>query len=145
MSRIHQLSRGCAIGALALGGLAVGAIAWGGGAFGAFSFGGLAVGWLAFGGGAFAWRAADGGLACARDFATGGKAIAAHANDSVAHDFLAQNWFFQASNWAMAHVLPVMQGPRFVIVVMAISFLVPVLLMLVGYRRKRNGELRVQR
>jgi RNA polymerase sigma factor (sigma-70 family) len=129
---------GGAIGGLALGGLAIGPIAWGGGAFGVLAFGGLAVGWLAFGGGAFAWRAAQGGLAYAHDFATGGKAIAAHANDDAARLFIANSHFFQTAQWQMTQVIPKLSGPWFTIVTVFVSLLVPLMLFAVGYRRKKS-------
>jgi len=129
---------GGAIGGLALGGLAIGPIAWGGVGFGGLAFGGLAVGWLACGGGAFAWRAAQGGLACAHDFATGGKAMATHANDDAARSFIANNQFFQAAQWQMTHVIPKLSGTWFVIAIVLASLLVPLLMFAVGYRRKRS-------
>lgn len=129
---------GASIGGLALGGLAIGPIAWGGAGFGVWAFGGLAVGWLACGGGAFAWRAAHGGLACAHDFATGGKAIAAHANDEAARAFIANSHFFQTAQWQLTHVIPKLSGPWFIIATVFVSSLVPLLLFAVGYRRKRS-------
>jgi RNA polymerase sigma factor (sigma-70 family) len=128
---------GGALGLAALGGFAVGGFAWGGGAGGGLACGGLAVGWLAFGGGAFAWQAAKGGFACAHHFAVGGKAIAPHANDFAAKQFLASNGFFRNAEWQMAHVLPWLRGPRFVLTTLAVSLLLPGVILLVGYRRKR--------
>jgi len=82
---------GGALGFVACGGGALGAFALGGGALGLFAAGGLAVGWSAYGGGAIAWRAARGGFACARDFAVGGSAFAAHANDEAARAVVASD------------------------------------------------------
>lgn len=89
---------GIAVGAISCGGVSFGLISLGGISFGALSLGGLAIGidalgggaigYIAAGGGAFAWHAAYGGLAIAHDFALGGQAMAAHANDAVARDFM---------------------------------------------------------
>ena len=65
---------GCAIGGVALGGAAAGLWAAGGGAFGLF--------------------AALGGLAIAGDYARGGSARAAHANDTAATDYFAASDLF---------------------------------------------------
>jgi RNA polymerase sigma factor (sigma-70 family) len=130
---------GAALGLISLGGLALGPIAWGGAAIGAFAFGGLAVGWLAFGGAAFAWSGAKGGLACAHDYAVGGLAKAAHANDSVAKAIISEHWFFRAADWQTTHVLPKLNGPWFIIGIIAFSLLFPVLLFVVGYRRKKSA------
>ena len=129
---------GGALGVAALGGMAIGGFAWGGGAFGGVAFGGLAVGWLAFGGGAFAWQAAKGGLACAHHFAVGGKAIAANANNSAAKEFIAGNGFFRNAEWQMTHVLPWLQGPKSVLVIVLVSLVLPALMLVVGYRRARR-------
>jgi zinc protease len=85
---------GLSLGVIGVGGVGSGIIAMGGAAIGVFAAGGLAIGWLAFGGGAIAWKAANGGYACAHDFAVGGTATAAHANDHAAEAFVEQNGFF---------------------------------------------------
>ena len=132
---------GGALGALAIGGMAVGAVACGGGAVGGWVFGGLALGWMAWGGLAIAWRAAMGGLACAHDLAVGGMAIAAHANDAVARESVANCWFFDLADWHKTHVLPWMHGPWFQLWVLGLSLLVPALLFAVGYRRRKAAAL----
>jgi len=81
---------GVAIGLLSCGGAAVGLFAVGGFALGVWTFGGFAFGWRAFGGCALGWNAAMGGLAVARDFALGGTAHAAQANNDLASQFIKQ-------------------------------------------------------
>jgi hypothetical protein len=76
------------------GGLALGLFAVGGFALGGWVFGGFALGWQAFGGCAVAWHAAMGGLAIARDFALGGTADAAQANNEIASQFIKTSPFF---------------------------------------------------
>jgi RNA polymerase sigma factor (sigma-70 family) len=75
---------GCALGLLPFGGCAIGLLALGGLSIGVWSFGGLALGWQAYGGFAIAWSAAMGGAAIARDWALGGVAQAAQANNELA-------------------------------------------------------------
>jgi len=82
------------IGLVGFGGLGMGILALGGGAIGLFALGGLAIGWMSFGGLALAWNAAKGGGALAHDFAVGGSATAAHANDEAARAFVENSWFF---------------------------------------------------
>jgi len=100
---------GIAVGGISFGGLSLGLAAMGGAAFGALSFGGaafglwaatggLAVGYLAHGGCALAWHAAQGGMAVARDFALGGSAYAAHANDAVARETIGAMPFFRGAD-----------------------------------------------
>lgn len=81
-------SGGIAAGGVALGGLALGGLTIGGAAVGILAFGGGAMGWSALGGAALAWKAAFGGLAMAHDYALGGTALAAHANDEAARAVL---------------------------------------------------------
>jgi RNA polymerase sigma factor (sigma-70 family) len=86
---------GCAVGLLSTGGAALGALAFGGMAIGLWAAtGGTAMGYLAHGGGALAWHAATGGTAIAHDFALGGVAHAAHANDAFAREAIAAIPFF---------------------------------------------------
>lgn len=94
---------GFAVGGVALGGLAIGAVSVAGAAFGVLAAGGWAMGLLACGGGAVAWTAAFGGVAIAHDYAVGGLAIAAHANDEAARNFMSQTIFFSAAKAAMNH------------------------------------------
>jgi RNA polymerase sigma factor (sigma-70 family) len=129
---------GASIGLAAFGGLALGGFAWGGAAIGALASGGLAVGWLAFGGAAFGWHAAKGGLAWAHDFAVGGTATAAHANDIVAKQMISDSKFFQFADSSMNHAVPILNGPWFIIVIIALSLLFPALMLLIGYRRRQT-------
>lgn len=123
---------GIAVGGLGLGlvsfaGLAVGALALGGCAIGGFVAGGMAIGWTAFGGAAIAWRAAKGGLAVAHDYAFGGQAIAAHANDAAAKAFVEATPFFDLAESALR------QSNSFGLLV---GLGIPLVLMLVMFRRK---------
>ncbi|HLP78414.1 MAG TPA: hypothetical protein VK327_16035, partial [Candidatus Paceibacterota bacterium] len=85
---------GLAIGLLPWGGVALGVFVLGGLAFGGWAFGGMAIGWQAFGGCAVGWNAAMGGLAVAREFALGGAAHAAQANNEIATQFMKSQFFF---------------------------------------------------
>lgn len=85
---------GITIGLLPFGGLALGVLALGGFALGIWCFGGLVIGWQTLGGFAIGWHAADGGIALARDFASGGIAHAAQANNEIARQWISSNWFF---------------------------------------------------
>ena len=86
---------GLTIGLFTFGGAAIGLATFGGFALGAWAYGGCAFGWQAFGGCAVGWNAAAGGLAVARDFATGGVAHAAQANNEIASSFINGDRFFQ--------------------------------------------------
>jgi hypothetical protein len=92
---------GISVGGVSVGGLAAGALPVGGFALGLAAIGGLAVGALAVGGAAFGWSGAWGGLAVAHDFAHGGAAVAAHANDATAASYFAAHPFFRAASWLM--------------------------------------------
>ena len=74
------------VGVIAVGGISAGLISMGGVAIGLLVVGGTAFGLYAAGGLAFGWSGAAGGIACARDWAVGGHAFAAHANDAAARD-----------------------------------------------------------
>jgi RNA polymerase sigma factor (sigma-70 family) len=78
---------GLALGGVAIGGGAIGGLTLGGIGLGILAAGGEAMGWIAAGGTAVAVKAALGGFAVARDFAQGGIAHAAHANDLAARVF----------------------------------------------------------
>jgi RNA polymerase sigma factor (sigma-70 family) len=78
-------------GIVSVGSLGVGVISLGNLTIGVFSFGAIALGVYALGTFAAAWTAAVGGLAVARDYAWGGYAIAAHANDAIAGEFMLQH------------------------------------------------------
>jgi hypothetical protein len=95
---------GCAIGLTAWGGFAAGLLALGGLSLGVWSFGGLAIGWQAFGGCAVAWNAAVGGVAVARDFAHGGIAHAAQANNQIAGQAIWSKAFFQNAQIVLRHL-----------------------------------------
>jgi hypothetical protein len=103
---------GVAVGGVAIGGIAAGLLVLAGAAIGLASLGGLAVGVLAVGGAAFGWVAAVGGLAVARDFASGGVALATHANDAAAAAYVAGHPFLHAATRAAdyAIVLVVLPG-----------------------------------
>ncbi len=73
-----------AIGLLSWGLMAIGLFAVGGLSIGLWSLGGLALGWQAWGGCAIAWNVAVGAAAVAHDFALGGIAQAAQANNKIA-------------------------------------------------------------
>lgn len=94
---------GAAFGGIAIGGFSVGLLSFAGLAIGVFAFGGGAIGIVACGGGAIAWQAALGGFAMAKEFAMGGVAIANHANDHLAKEFMEQSRFFSASKLVMEH------------------------------------------
>jgi len=96
---------GFAVGLFSFGGLAIGGLVWGGAALGGWACGGLALGWQAFGGCALAWDAACGGLAIARNFALGGFAQAAEANNAVAGSHLGNLLFFKAARFTMQHAI----------------------------------------
>jgi RNA polymerase sigma factor (sigma-70 family) len=78
-----------ATGGLCVGGVALGVVPMAAVSVGVLALGGAAFGVLAIGGFSAGWTGAVGGLAIARDFAAGGFAIAAHANDAIARDWLA--------------------------------------------------------
>jgi hypothetical protein len=81
---------GVAVGTISIGGLALGGLTLAGLSLGLAAVGGLAAGFVALGGAAFGWAAATGGLAVAREFALGGAAMGAHANDAAARAFFQQ-------------------------------------------------------
>jgi len=86
---------GASIGLLSAGGFSIGFLVVGGFAVGWQAYGGLAVGWRAFGGCALGWNGARGGLAIAREWASGGLAMAPHANDETAKFFFENSTFFR--------------------------------------------------
>lgn len=101
------------VGAVSCGGLSVGLVALGGAALGGLfacggiamslwaASGGMAIGYLAHGGCALAWHAAAGGVALAHDYALGGMASAAHANDALAREAIDASSFFGKSDALM--------------------------------------------
>ena len=86
---------GITIGLLPFGGLALGIMPLGGIALGVLAFGGVVIGWQAIGGCAIAWKAAVGSVAIAHDFAVGGFACAAQANNDPAEQFTNASLFFR--------------------------------------------------
>ncbi len=86
---------GITIGLVPFGGLALGIMPLGGIALGVMAFGGVVIGWQAIGGCAIAWKAAVGSLAIAHDFAQGGFACAAQANNDPAEQFTNASLFFR--------------------------------------------------
>jgi hypothetical protein len=92
---------GVALGAVTLGGLALGVIGCGGVGIGVWALGGLAMGYMASGSCAIAWLAAQGAGALAHEFAAGGVALAEHANDEAAREFIANASFFSRADWFM--------------------------------------------
>jgi len=95
---------GLAIGLLPFGGCALGLFALGGTSLAMWSFGGLAIGWEAFGGCALAWKAAVGGMAVAHDYALGGIAQAAQANNEAAAASARDHWFFSTAQALFRHL-----------------------------------------
>jgi RNA polymerase sigma factor (sigma-70 family) len=86
---------GASVGIITAGGASLGVLALAGLAIGIYgATGSLAIGYLAHGACALGWHAAEGGLASAHDFALGGEAYAAHANDAAAQQALAALPFF---------------------------------------------------
>jgi RNA polymerase sigma factor (sigma-70 family) len=84
----------CAVGLLPFGAIAFGLLTLGGFGAGVWTFGALAIGWQAFGCCAVGWNVAVGGVALAHDFALGGIAHAAQANNAIAREFVGTNLFF---------------------------------------------------
>ena len=87
---------GASAGLLSIGGLSFGMFVVGGLALGWEAYGGLAIGWRAFGGCAIGWSGAEGGFAIAREWAKGGIAVSAHANEETAKLFFENSTFFRA-------------------------------------------------
>jgi hypothetical protein len=125
---------GITVGGLAIGGLSLGVLAFGGLSGGVFALGGMAMGWMAFGGGAVAWRAAKGGGAWAHDFAIGGSATAAQANDHAAEAFIGNHWFFDLADRVTA-VMGHLHGRTAPLVFIAVALFVCAFLPL-AYRRR---------
>ena len=96
---------GVAVGSVSIGGVSIGALSLGGVAVGLATIAGLAVGVLAAGGAALGWSGALGGLAVAHDFASGGVAMATHANDAEANGYFATHPFFRLASWTMGYSL----------------------------------------
>lgn len=88
---------GAAVGLVSMGGAGLGVLSMAGLAMGYWAAGGVAVGYLAIGGCALGWQGALGGLAWAHEFALGGAAVAAHANDPAARTFLENHGFMSAA------------------------------------------------
>jgi hypothetical protein len=86
---------GVAVAPLAIGGVTVGLISLsvGGIALGALALGSLAAGWVAMGILGVGWKGAAGLIAIAHDYALGPTARALEANNPVARDWFASQWF----------------------------------------------------
>jgi len=94
---------GIAIGLLPFGAIGIGLFAVGAIPIGVWAFGAAAVGWQVFCGCGIAWHSAVGGIVAARDFARGGMAIAAQANNSIAQRFFDQDFFFRVAKTISDH------------------------------------------
>jgi hypothetical protein len=94
---------GIAIGIVSFGALALGALSIGAGSLGIWAYGGLAIGWEVFCGCGVAWHSATGGIVAARDFALGGIAHAAQANNDIANDFFQQDFFSRCAKIVADH------------------------------------------
>jgi RNA polymerase sigma factor (sigma-70 family) len=132
---------GVAFGALGVGlvgggGLGVGVLGFGGGAVALFAIGGLAIGWMAFGGLAVAWNAAKGGGALAHDFAVGGSASAAHANDDAARKFVENSWFFRRAESMIAGTERA--GGWFPLAILLAVIVLLIAFWFVAYRRRQR-------
>jgi len=90
---------GIGIGLISFGAIGMGIVSLSAIALGVWSFGALAFGWQICCGCGAAWHAAAGGIVFARDFAAGGIAHAAQANNSVAVEFLRQTPFFRIAEF----------------------------------------------
>ncbi len=86
---------GMAVGIVPIGGFTAGIAVLGGIGLGVWAHGGLIFGWQALGGCAIAWNAAVGGFAWAHDFALGGIAHAAEANNDIAYQIINAKIFFR--------------------------------------------------
>ncbi len=105
---------GIAVAPIAIGGLAVGLFSFGGFALAPLALGGFAVGIWATGGMAFGvesfaacavgWHTAVGGVAVAHNFALGGVAYAAEANNSTAWQIVRANPFFRVGMTVLPYI-----------------------------------------
>jgi RNA polymerase sigma factor (sigma-70 family) len=122
---------GIAIGLVPFGALALGVLSIGAGSLGIWAYGGLAIGWEVYCGCGVAWHSATGGIVAARDFALGGIAHAAQANNDIADRFFQQDPFSRIAKTIADHGF-----------VMMLLWVIPVTLQsrIVG-RARRNREL----
>jgi len=96
---------GIAIGLFSTGGFALGVVSFGGFAAAPWAMGAMVVGVQASGVCAVGWLSAQGTLvAVAHEFAQGGAALAAHANDAAAAAFFQNSHFFQNVPVVMRYV-----------------------------------------
>ncbi|HWD93862.1 MAG TPA: RNA polymerase sigma factor [Verrucomicrobiae bacterium] len=123
---------GIAIGLVSFGALALGFASFGAVTLGAWAFGAAAIGWQVHCGAGLAWNAAAGGVAVAHDFALGGIAHAAQANNPVASQFIDQSLFFRISRVISNHGIWLM-----------LLWVIPVSLQarLVARARRRRAEV----
>lgn len=120
---------GIAVGGIALGGLGIGIVSLAGLALGVLALGGGAIGFASAGGGAVAWYAAYGGLAVAQEYALGGAAFAAHANDQAAKDFFHSSSLFSTASVIMDHA-------RWLLLLL----LIPVFRGLIDWKKRRDSR-----
>jgi hypothetical protein len=126
---------GMAVGGIAIGGfgaglfcfsgLGLGAVVFSGVAAGILAMGGMALGYIAYGGLAWGWHIAMGGSAVAHDYALGGHAQAAHANDAVARAVAQHSHLLLSMDWLMNHVW-------------LTQLLIVLPIMMLGYRLQRR-------
>jgi RNA polymerase sigma factor (sigma-70 family) len=94
---------GIAIGLVSFGAISLGLFALGAIGVGMWCFGGAALGWQVFCGCGMAWHSAVGGIVVAHDFASGGMALAAQANNAIAQRFFDQDRYFQIATALSNH------------------------------------------
>lgn len=122
---------GITIGLVSFGAMALGVLSAGAGSCGIWAYGGMAVGWQVFCGCGVAWHSATGGIVAARDFALGGFAHAAQANNPFADRFFQRDFFSRISNMIASHGILLM-----------LLWVIPVTLQarIIG-RARRNREM----
>jgi hypothetical protein len=120
---------GIAIGVLSFGGISLGVFSLGAIAIGYWAYGAFCVGWQIFCGSGFALHAAEGGLVMARDYALGGVAHAAEANNQIASRFAQQDLFSRIARAINNHGF-----------LMMLAWIVPMLLQARVVARARRRE-----
>jgi RNA polymerase sigma factor (sigma-70 family) len=106
-------SGGLAIAPISFGGIAIGLLPFGAFSLGVFAIGAVATGVWAFGAAAVGWQiccgcgialhSAIGGIVFAREFALGGFAVAAQANNAIAQRYFNQDTFFHVATTISNH------------------------------------------
>ena len=94
---------GIAIGLVPFGAIALGMFSLGAISMGVWAYGAAAVGWQVYCGCGFALNSAMGGVVMAREFAIGGIAHAAQANNDLARQFVARGLFFRIAQAIANH------------------------------------------